>query len=223
MGKETMTLSEKLKKDADSIWESIYVHPFVKELFEGTLPEQKFRLYILQDYHYLVASIRNFSLLASKAENVKTMKALIDLACIESMGELRAYENLLKTMDLTIDRAQNEENIQEAVSYISFLLSTSSLKSPEEGITAVLPCYWSYAEIAKFHETKLASNRNKLYREWASYYFQEDYLNLVNKIKRLVDQIREEFPYNKLRYVFTASSKYEYMFWNAVYHYGEPK
>ena len=218
-----MNLSERLKKDAEDIWNSIYVHPFVQELFEGTLPERKFRFYILQDYNYLVASIKNFSLLASRAENVDTMKELVNIAYIESTGEFQAYGNFLRKLGLTIDRAQNNESVNEAESYIRFILSTSSAKSLEEGITAVLPCYWSYAEIAKFHEKKLKVNKNELYQEWASSYFEEGYLDLVNRIRKLVDQIRDDFSYDKLRQVFITSSKYEYRFWDAMYDYGESR
>lgn len=213
-----MNLSDKLKRDVEHIWAKIYIHPFVRELFGGTLPEKKFRYYILQDYNYLIASIKNFALLASRTEDTEMMKGLIDIAYIESTGEIKGYENFLKKMSLTIEEVENEEQLPEARSYASFLLATSSFKSVEEGITAVLPCYWSYAEIAKFHEKKLTHNRNKLYREWASYYLEEDYLNLVNKIKNLVDRIQSDFSYKKLKDVFIASSCYEYMFWDAVYH-----
>lgn len=212
-----MKISEQLKKDAEHIWQKIYAHPFVEELFKGTLPEHKFRFYVLQDYNYLVASIKNFSLLASRAENVKMMRELIDMAYIEATGEFKGYEKFMKKMDLTIEDAQHEEQVPEAVSYISFLLSTSSFKSLEEGITAVLPCYWSYAEIARYHRKKLVRNSNELYKEWANYYFQNDYLDLVNKIKTVVDEIKSDFPYKKLKTVFLASSRYEYMFWDSIY------
>jgi len=216
-----MKLSDKLKKDAKDIWKKIYLHPFVKELFEGTLPENKFRFYILQDYNYLISSIKNFSLLASRVEDVKMMRELIDMAYIEATGEFEGYENFLKKMGLTIEEAKNEEQIPEGISYVSFLLSTSSFKTLEEGITAVLPCYWSYAEIARFHEKKLASNNNALYKEWAYYYLEDDYLKLVNKIRKLVDETQKEFPYEKLKNVFMTSSRYEYMFWDSIYNYGE--
>jgi thiaminase/transcriptional activator TenA len=215
-----MKLSDKLKRDAEHIWKGIYVHPFVKELFEGTLPEYKFRFYILQDYNYLISSIKNFSILASRAEDVKIMRELIDIAYIESTGEFKGYENFLKKMGLTIDEAKNKEQIPEGISYISFLLSTSSFKTFEEGITAILPCYWSYAEIARFHEKKLISNNNTLYKEWAYYYLENDYLKLVNKIRKLVDKTQKDFPYKKLKNVFMKSSRYEYMFWDSIYNIG---
>jgi thiaminase/transcriptional activator TenA len=212
-----MRLSEKLRKDAEDIWNKIFLHPFVKEIFEGTLPEYKFRFYILQDYNYLISSIKNFALLASKADDVNTMKELINIATIEATGEFEGYINLLKKMNLTIWEAEKEEQLQTGISYSSFLLSTSSLNTYEEGITAVLPCYWLYAEIARLHKKKLTGNKNNLYKQWAYYYLKNDYLELVNKIRRLVDEIDSNFPYDKLKYAFRTSSRYEYMFWDSMY------
>lgn len=212
-----MNLSERLKKDAEEIWQKIYVHPFVRELFEGTLPERKFRFYILQDYNYLVSSIKNFSILASRAKSERIMRELVEIAYNEAKGEFEEYKNFLKKMNLTIEEAENQEQTQTGISYTGFLLSTSSLKSFEEGITAVLPCYWSYAEIAKFHKENLSNNKNGLYKEWAYYYLEDDYINLVDKMKKVVDEIGSDFPYNKLKHAFITSSKYEYMFWNSVY------
>lgn len=212
-----MRLSEKLKNDAEHIWRKIYDHPFVNELYEGILPAKKFRFYILQDYNYLIASIRNFVLLASRAENEELMMELLDIAYIESTGEFKGYKNFLKEINLSIEEARKQKQTQVAISYVNFLLSTSSLKSFEEGITAVLPCYWSYEEIAKIHEQKLTRNKNKIYREWAHYYLDDDYLDLVNRLRKLVDEIRDDFPYSKLKDVFIASSRFEYMFWDSVY------
>jgi len=210
-------LSERLRKDAEHIWKKIYVHPFVKELFKGTLPEQKFRFYILQDYNYLISSIKNFSILAARAKNENAMRKLIDIAYTEAKGEFEGYQNFLRKMKLTIAEAENQKQLQAGTSYISFLLATSSLQSFEEGITATLPCYWSYAEIAKFNKKELVENKNELYKEWAYYYLGNDYLNLVDKIKNSVDEIGSDFPYDRLKLVFITSSQYEYMFWDSVY------
>jgi thiaminase/transcriptional activator TenA len=215
-----MKLSERLKRDAEYIWNKIYTHPFIKELFEGTLPLDKFKFYIIQDYNYLIGSIKNFSLLASKADDVNIMRDVVEMAYMESRGEFKGYENFLEKLNLTMNEAENVQQIPELISYLGFLLSTSSLKSFEEGITAILPCYWSYAEIARIHKEKLIVSKNELYKEWAYTYLEDDYIRLVDKIKKLVDDIKHDFPYNKLKHVFITSSKYEYMFWDSVYHIG---
>lgn len=212
-----MNVSERLRRDADKIWNMIIKHPFVKELYDCSLPLDKFKFYVLQDYNYLTATIQNFSIISSKAESVENMKEVLEIANLEAISELRAYEKFIKKLGYTIEDAINVEPIPINVSYVSFLLSTSALKSYEESITSVLPCFWSYAEIAEHHKNKLKTNKNKLYTQWASVYSLKPYLELVEKIRNLVDNAGENFPYEKLKKIFIIGSRYEYMYWDAIY------
>lgn len=212
-----MNLSQKLKKDAFHIWEKIFNTPFVKELYTGELPQEKFRFFIKHDYNYLIASVKNFSILASRADSVENIQLLSKIAQEEATTELAGYKNYLKNLHLSIKEVLAIESTFIETSYTNFLHSTSLLKSFPEGITAVLPCYWSYSEIANYHQDKLQNNPNKLYREWASLYLEQDYLDVVNEIIGIVDNIAKDFPYEKLKTAFLQSSKYELLFWKAAY------
>ena len=48
-----MKLSEELYKKAESIWIDAIRQPFLVEMAKGTLPEELFRNYMIQDYLYL--------------------------------------------------------------------------------------------------------------------------------------------------------------------------
>ncbi len=212
-----MKVSERLRRDADNIWKRVIEHPFVVELYGGVLPIDKFKFYILQDYNYLISAIKNLSIISSKADSVDAMRELIEILHLESVSEFEGYEEFLRKLGYTIDDAVNVEPTPMNVSYVSFLLSTSSLKSYVESIASVLPCFWSYAEIAEYHKDKLRKNGNRLYVEWASVYLSEPYLNLVEKIKKLVDNAGKEAPYEKLKMTFITASRYEYMYWDSIY------
>lgn len=212
-----MKVSERLRKDADDIWGKIIKHPFVTELYNGTLPIGKFRFYILQDYNYLIASIKNFSIISSKADSIDSMREVIEILHLESVSEFKGYEEFLRKLGYRVEDAENIKPTPTNISYVNFLLSTSSLKSYAESITSVLPCFWSYAEIAEHHKDKLSKNENKLYVDWASVYLSEPYVNLVEKIKRLVDKTGETTSYEMLKKTFITASKYEYMYWDAIY------
>jgi len=210
--------SDRLRKDTDFIWKKILCHPFVKELYKGDLPLEKFKFYILQDYHYLITAIKNFGIIVSKAPTVRAMREVADILELEAKSEFEGYKDFLDRIGYTVQDAAEVEPIPVSLSYSSFLLSTSSLQSYPEAITAVLPCFWSYAEIAEHQKDKLTSNKNQLYKDWAYAYLTESYLHLVEKIKDLVNEAGKDFPYHKLKEVFANASRYEYLFWDAVYH-----
>lgn len=212
-----MKLTEKLRRDSDNIWKHIYSHPFVTELYSGDLPQDKFNFYILHDYQYLATAMKNFSIIAAKAPTVDEMREIIDVLYIEAKSEYEEYKKALHRLGYSLKDAAAQDPIPISLSYGSFLLSTSIIKSYAEAITAVLPCFWSYAEIADYNSDKLNNNKNQLYIDWAEVYKTESYQYLVEKIKQLVNRASKNCSYDKLLSVFTISSKYEYLFWDAVY------
>jgi Putative transcription activator len=209
-------ITERLRADADVIWKKIVEHPFVNELYAGDLPAKKFRFYVLQDYNYLMAMIRVLSILASKAPEI-LIGEILEIAHMESTTELDAYEKLLNELDLSLNDAMNVKRMEASSAYANFLIATSSLKSFSEGLTAVLPCFWTYTEIAEAQRAKLKKNVNKIYVEWGSTYLSNDYVSLVDKIKSIVDRSCEQSSYKDLKTTFVTASKYELLFWDGAY------
>ncbi|RLG78828.1 MAG: hypothetical protein DRO40_13455 [Thermoprotei archaeon] len=97
------------------------------------------------------------------------------------------------------------------------MLATCALGTPLEGLVAVLPCFWSYLEIAEKLKDRLAANEVSIYREWCMTYLSSEYKNLVRDLRELVDTLWDGRNYNKYLVLFTRSSKYEYMFWDMAY------
>src|SRR6185437_17106487 len=75
-----MSLTTHLRKLAKSIWQAQLTHPFVVALGNGTLPEHKFRYYILQDARFLGELARVFSAGALRAPDSESALRLTKLA-----------------------------------------------------------------------------------------------------------------------------------------------
>jgi thiaminase/transcriptional activator TenA len=87
------------------LWVKDLDHPFVVELYSGTLPLEKFKYYVLQDYNYLITMVRILSLLAAKAPTLELSRLALELAYGTVTGEMENYERLLSALDMTIDDA----------------------------------------------------------------------------------------------------------------------
>ena len=94
-----MELTEELRSSADHIWKKILEHPFVIELYSGTLPLKKFKYYVIQDYNYLVTICKCFSLIASKAEYAVAQR-MLELAHMEATTEMDSYKKLLDKLGM---------------------------------------------------------------------------------------------------------------------------
>src|SRR5436309_13122868 len=76
-----MKFSQHLRSIAEPIWAAQFTHPFVVGLGNGTLPERKFKYYILQDALFLADLSQVFGIAAEKsadAEMASRYKKLAD-------------------------------------------------------------------------------------------------------------------------------------------------
>ena len=71
-----MKLSETLYAQVQDIWPVYLTHPFVTEMACGTLPKEKFRYYMLQDYLYLQDYVKIFAAMIQKAEDFEQIRFL---------------------------------------------------------------------------------------------------------------------------------------------------
>lgn len=211
-------ITARLREEATEIWEKIFKHDFVAQLYEGTLPLDKFKFYILQDFNYLVGLSRALAVIASKAE-YPLMAEILELARAEITTEMKNYEDLLNKLGFTLKDAIKVEPTLVNSAYMDFMLSTAYRGSVVEGLTALLPCFWSYAEIAEYHREKLERNPVKIYREWGEVYLSEEYLKLVKRLREIIDSQGGE--YEKLKRIFITGSKFELAFWDMAWRGGD--
>src|SRR5512138_1921837 len=68
----TMTerFSEYLRARVEPIWRAQHEHPFVRGIGDGTLPADRFRHWIRQDYRFLIEYCRLFGLAAARAPDL---------------------------------------------------------------------------------------------------------------------------------------------------------
>jgi thiaminase/transcriptional activator TenA len=212
-----MRLSEKLKREAETIWEKIYNHPFVIELYKGTLPLEKFRFYVIQDYNYLIGMTKTFSILASRARDYELMREALEIAHIDATIEMENYKKLLDRIGLTLEEVLAAEPAPTNRAYMNHLITTCSLGSIGECLAAVLPCFWTYMEIPRIHGDLVRENRNEIYREWISAYESREYIELTHRLIDLFDKYGSSGEYERLKRAFITSSRYEWMFWDMSY------
>lgn len=210
-----MRASEILRHRAEPIWSKILDHPFVLELYSGSLPLSKFKYYILQDLNYLVTMVKVLSIIAAKAPDLSHAKVALELAYGTVTEELANYTRLLSGLGLTVKDASRAQPSPTNVAYMNFLTATAYSSDYWTGMATLLPCFWSYEEIAERHKEKLEQNPVEVYRRWASVYLSEPYKKIVRDLRDVVDSSGCEVE--RLWPGFELATKYEYMFWTASY------
>ena len=68
-----MTITERLLSSVQEIWAGYHTHPFVMGIGDGSLDQEKFRYYMIQDYLYLIDYTRVFAVGVAKAKDLSVM------------------------------------------------------------------------------------------------------------------------------------------------------
>jgi len=202
----------------ESIYTQILAHPFLAGLTDGTLAEERFRFYVVQDALYLREYARTLSLAGVRSPDENSFVMFNEHSAGAITVERSLHDGFLKDLGVTREEAEATEASPTTLAYTSFLLRTATLGDYPEVLGAVLPCYWIYAEIGKTLLEK--GSPNPRYRKWIETYGGEEFGALVEAVLDLTDETCEDLnPAQKAHVTkaFVITSRYEWMFWDAAW------
>jgi thiaminase (transcriptional activator TenA) len=214
--------SDSLREQADRIWAGLHAHPFLGELTRGTLPLEKFRFFIEQDLLFLPAFARCMAMGAAKSASDAELeffsRQLDGIISMEIPSNRRLLEQVRRMG--AEDRSGSLGMAPANVAYTSFLLATAAAGGPLEITAAILPCSWSYVEIARGLKDELAGH--PVYSDWVGFYLQDTEADLVLNMRETFDDMTREAALGergrrRLAEIFMTSSRLEGMFWDMAY------
>ena len=208
------SFSEQLSSEAEPIWRQIFQHPFLKEIKDGTLPEETFRYYLIQDYLYLEGFGRTVALALAKAPTSQTFEDLAHR--VMTPVERPLHNQLFAAAGLTQRDADNAVRSPANTAYVDHMLQTASLHGLGPTAAALLPCPWTYHLLKE----EVGQSEHPIYGQWTRFYVEGLLEGSVKAWRGFVDQMAEDAsPMEKdaMRQAFLTSSRYEYMFWDAAH------
>ena len=201
-----------------SIYDEVLAHPFLRGLTDGTLTEERFRIYVLQDAVYLREYARALSLAGVRSPDASALVMFNQHSAGAINVERSLHEGFLKDLGVSREEAEATEASPTTLAYTSFLLRTAALGDYPEVLGAVLPCYWIYREVGKALLER--GSPEPRYQKWIDTYGGEDFGALVEAVLNLTDGVCEDLnPSQKARVgeAFVVTSRYEWMFWDAAW------
>jgi thiaminase/transcriptional activator TenA len=210
--------TERLWAETADTYAAILAHPFLLGLTSGDLDPAAFAHYLAQDVHYLRDYARTLAVIGAKAPNHADTGMLAGQAA--TAIEVEFVLNTALVADLDVDAA-----VQAAApvaptthAYTSFLLATAYGGSFAEGLAAVLPCYWMYAEIGR--ALAAVGSPDPRYQRWIDTYAGEEYAATVRLVLDLADRVGLELgaaDEARARERFAVAARYEWMFWDGAW------
>jgi thiaminase/transcriptional activator TenA len=198
--------------------EAIKAMPFNAELAAGTLSPERFRLYMVNDAHYLVAFGRALAVAAAKAPDPDGIVHLAEAAKVAVVVERALHGSFFADWGISADVFATTEPSPTAHHYIASLIATAYSEPYEVVLADVLPCFWIYAEVGK-HILARAAEPNS-YRAWIDTYASEEFDDAVRRMIAATDRAAEgasPATLAAMHRAFTTATRLEWMFWDAAW------
>ena len=218
-------LSQRLHACVQDIWPRYLSHPFVMQMADGTLPMEKFRYYMLQDYLYLKDYVKIFAAISQKADDFEQIRFLSgELA--NTIGEtFRTHLPYMQRLGVTEDEIRRARPHIDNSAYSHYMLCEAQAGDVLTGLVTLLNCSWSYAYIAQEMAARYPDAlQNEHYGAWFAGYVSEEYRQtnqaLIDRIDALGADIDEQTTQH-LCEIFQTCCLFDLRFWDMVYAMGE--
>jgi thiaminase/transcriptional activator TenA len=214
-----LSLSLGLRERGRPAWAAAIGHPMVRQIGAGTLPHEIFRRYFEQNILYLEDYACSIGLIIGKAPDRGAADVLSRFLRQIVGTEIPANVAFLGRLGGSPGAAAPvTAMLPVTYGYTRHLLYTSAQGTCAEGLTAVLPCQWSYAELAG--PLMAALPADPVYADWVSMFGSAGYAGLVEETTGLLDRLADPgdaAAMARLSWIFDMSARYEVQFWDMAY------
>src|ERR1017187_1600892 len=195
------------------IYDAILAHPFLAGLTDGSLPQDSFAFYVVQDALYLRGYAQALAAVASRAPDAAGIEMFARHAADIVAVERSLHDSLLADLGIDPASAETAEAAPTTLAYTSYLLAAVRGGSYGEGVGAVLPCYWIYWEVGKHLLGKGSPNPG--YQRWIDTYGAAEFGAEALEVIAVTDKLGPALApaeRERVRRHFRATSRYEWIF-----------
>lgn len=216
-----MTTTQRLLAATEDIWAEYHTHPFVRGIADGTLDEEKFRYYMVQDYLYLIDYAKVFAIGVAKARDPETMRLFAGYVHQILDGEMDIHKGYMQRLGIPLEEAERAPVALDNLSYTSYMLRVAYDEGPAEIAAAILSCALSYEYIAKEIVARdPAAADHPFYGEWVRGYADPGYAESNQVLVDLTERLTRDYSEAQLEHlteIFIACSRYEGAFWDMAW------
>ena len=211
--------TDRLYRLAQPVWEAQHSHPFVQGIGDDSLDIEKFKFWVRQDYLFLIDYARLLALAVARAPDLDSMRRFADLVHGTLNVEMDLHRSYAAEFGIPIAELEAEEKAPTTRGYTDFLLRVAALDEFSGLIAALLPCMWGFSDLGQ----RLAQGpgpADERYAKWIEMYSSEEFAELADWCRALVDRVAAGLPEESLRRMedaFLTSSRYELLFWEMAW------
>lgn len=218
---DSMRYSDQLKVACEKDWQKAHKdHPFVQAMGDGSLTLDRFSYYMQQDYLFLIDYCRVLSIASAKSPDLESMGRFAALLDETLNSEMELHRGFCSDLGITEMDLEATLPSPTTVAYTSHLLRHAYEGSIAELAASLLPCQWGYDEVARLLEHRKRPDPNSFHSRWVAGYCDSEYRKMTDWLRGFVDSLGAQANSEKrqrMHDAFRASTRYEYLFWDAAW------
>lgn len=219
----TPTLFDQLSSGCEKEWQAYCHHEFVKRIGDGTLDEECFRHYLMQDYLFLIHFSRAWALAVYKSETLTDMRAAATTLNAHLNFEMDLHVSYCAKWNITEVDLENIDESSANMAYTRYVLERGLAGDILDLHVALAPCVIGYAVICKRlmedPATKLDGNP---YKDWIEMYAGDEYQEIaqgaITHLDKLAVSRMGEGRLKSLQKTFKQATTLEIGFWEMGLH-----
>lgn len=167
------------RPDVQQAWRDHTHHAFISGLADGSLPLEKFKYYLIQDYLYLVQFARINALAAYKARQLEDISAAAKIV-LHIEAEMKMHLEYCAEFGLSKGQVEDEDEAQACIAYTRYMLDIGQSEDWLALQVALAPCLLGYQAIARrLYDDPTTLRDGNIYWKWIETYVAEDYSKAV--------------------------------------------
>ena len=210
-----------LKEKNKDNWILYTKHDFLKKLSAGTLKEEKFLNYLIQDYLFLIQFSKAWSLAILKSDNLEEMKIAASTVNDLINFEMELHISLCANYGISKSDLENADEENQNIAYTRYVLELGYSGDLLDLLSSLAPCVLGYGEIGINY--KNSNPKISMYQKWIDTYSSNEYQDLCKNVSNLIDQafmlrLGDDFvstyKWQKVNKIFNKATLLEVDFWN---------
>lgn len=198
---DSARFSDRLLESTRETWDAAVTHPFVKELFAGTVPDEDMAGYLIQDYRFADGFMALLGAAVATADDLAPR-----LRFAEFLGEIAGDENTyfvdsLEELSAHGSGAAERDAIPDTEPTRGFkkiFAEAAETRDYAVIVSVVLVCEWLYLDWATREEnTALAPGgmpERHVHAEWVRLHDYPGFHELVDFLRGEIDRVGERTP-----------------------------
>ena len=200
-------------------YDAILRHPFLTALTDGSLPDDVFARYLVDDSHYLTGYARALASLAARTSDPEAAAMLAGSAAQGIAVERELHASYLSPRGIDPQKPDAPEQSPTGAAYIGTVQTLAAYAPVEVGLAGVMPCFRVYAEVGRAVLAKAAQPGHP-YRSWIDAYADPGFDEAVRAVEAHADTVAvatTEQRRNDMLVAYQRATRYEWMFWDSAW------